>query len=92
MKLGGTDLVAGEYEGGLKLWECSLDLVEYIHDRQQDNTSFLANKRVLELGCGHALPGMWAPTHVYVDSLSPWGRPVSSTLCTNIRPIASAKL
>lgn len=25
-----SDLVSGVYEGGLKIWECSLDLVDYI--------------------------------------------------------------
>lgn len=25
-----TDLVKGVYEGGLKTWECSLDLVDYL--------------------------------------------------------------
>ncbi len=26
---GGTDLVPAQYEGGLKIWECSEDLVRY---------------------------------------------------------------
>jgi hypothetical protein len=28
---GGTDLVPAQYEGGLKIWECSEDLVRYQH-------------------------------------------------------------
>merc|ERR1719242_2447114 len=30
--LDNTDLVPGKYEGGLKIWECSEDLVRHIHD------------------------------------------------------------
>ncbi len=26
-----SDLVSGVYEGGLKVWECSFDLVDYIY-------------------------------------------------------------
>mmetsp|Transcript_1152 Transcript_1152/g.3242 ORF Transcript_1152/g.3242 Transcript_1152/m.3242 type:complete len:132 (-) Transcript_1152:2369-2764(-) len=53
---GESDLVAGEYEGGRKLWESSVDLVQYC---ALENLSF-AGKRVLELGCGHALPSIFA--------------------------------
>ena len=42
------DLVSGVYEGGLKIWECSLDLVDYVFA----NRSLVAGKRVFELGCG----------------------------------------
>jgi predicted nicotinamide N-methyase len=49
-----TDLVPGVYEGGLKVWECSIDLCRYL----QDN-SILVEGSVLELGCGHGLPGCW---------------------------------
>lgn len=48
------DLVQGVYEGGLKVWECSFDLVDYIYQ----NPSLVASKRVLELGCGQGLPGI----------------------------------
>lgn len=43
-----SDLVSGVYEGGLKVWECSLDLVDYIYA----NASLFENKTILELGCG----------------------------------------
>jgi len=52
-----SDLVAGVYEGGLKIWECSEDLVRYLHS---DFSSQLAGSRVLELGCGSGLPGVYA--------------------------------
>ncbi|KAM3575092.1 hypothetical protein VYU27_003006 [Nannochloropsis oceanica] len=52
----GVDLVPGVYEGGLKVWESSVDLVRYL---QQHNLVQL-HHRVLELGCGHGLPGIHA--------------------------------
>ena len=51
-----SDLVAGEYEGGLKIWECSLDLVQHVVKEDV----LLKGKRVLELGCGVGLPGVVA--------------------------------
>jgi SAM-dependent methyltransferase len=51
------DLIPGQYEGGIKIWECSLDLCRFLpnyigwHD--------LKDVRVLELGCGHGLPGIY---------------------------------
>ncbi|KAG2171988.1 hypothetical protein INT43_001465, partial [Umbelopsis isabellina] len=51
-----TDLIKGIYEGGFKTWECSLDLVEFMHS--MDDEAF-ANKKILELGCGSALPGIY---------------------------------
>eukprot|EP00536_Pseudo-nitzschia_multiseries_P013852 jgi/Psemu1/36680/gm1.36680_g len=49
-----TDLVPGVYEGGLKVWECSLDMCRYFlsHDINIEG-------HVLELGCGHGLPGIF---------------------------------
>ena len=47
------DLVSGSYEGGLKLWECSIDLLSYL------KTLELGPLRVLELGCEHGLPGIY---------------------------------
>lgn len=43
-----SDLVSGVYEGGLKLWECSIDLARFLIDNRES----LKGKRVLELGCG----------------------------------------
>lgn len=54
-----SDLVSGVYEGGLKIWECSLDLVHYI----ARNPDIVRGKRVLELGCGQGLPGICALIH-----------------------------
>ena len=45
--------------GGLKVWECSIDLVEYLSNYKD----CLTGLRVLELGCGAGLPGIWAYKH-----------------------------
>ncbi|KAM5531003.1 hypothetical protein V8D89_015330 [Ganoderma adspersum] len=55
-----SDLVPGIYEGGLKTWECSLDLVaclSSIYGPQIENA--LRRKRILELGCGTAIPSLY---------------------------------
>ncbi|KAJ3501425.1 hypothetical protein NMY22_g18932 [Coprinellus aureogranulatus] len=52
-----SDLLPGVYEGGLKTWECSLDLVEYLESKRP--FSKYGGKRVLELGCGTAIPSLY---------------------------------
>lgn len=49
---GASDLVPGIYEGGLKIWECAVDLARHMEKENVDG------KCVLELGCGAALPGL----------------------------------
>jgi Lysine methyltransferase len=63
---GDSDIVSGVYEGGLKVWECSLDLVEYLattidRDDLSMNSSIAEGwpSKVWELGCGHGLPGCY---------------------------------
>ena len=65
-----TDLVPGRYEGGVKVWECSVDLCEHLveayglkpaRDGACDGACLkgrLEGSRVLELGCGQGLPGV----------------------------------
>lgn len=62
-----TDLVPGKYEGGIKLWECSIDLfefsIQYLIDNLLIKDSYIninniEKLNVLELGCGHGLPGL----------------------------------
>lgn len=61
-----SDLVSGKYEGGIKLWECSIDLLEFLPVYLRIN--FIDNKKItsfynlncLELGCGHGLPGIYS--------------------------------
>ncbi|KAL3700416.1 hypothetical protein R1sor_018438 [Riccia sorocarpa] len=55
-----TDLVPGKYEGGLKLWECTSDLINTLRREIKDGQLSFRGKRVLELGCGHGLPGILA--------------------------------
>ncbi|XP_048842665.1 histidine protein methyltransferase 1 homolog [Brienomyrus brachyistius] len=51
-----SDLISGVYEGGLKIWECTYDLLEYI---EAEGVSFVG-KKVLDLGCGAGLLGIAA--------------------------------
>ncbi|KAJ3227287.1 Histidine protein methyltransferase 1 [Clydaea vesicula] len=53
-----TDLITGVYEGGLKTWECSLDLCAFLSELDFN----FKDKTVLELGCGSALPGIFCLT------------------------------
>jgi len=50
-----SDLVPGTYEGGLKVWECSEDLARFLHTSPLE----MAGLKVLDLGCGAALPGLF---------------------------------
>ncbi|KAJ2948992.1 hypothetical protein O0L34_g5931 [Tuta absoluta] len=52
-----SDLVPGKYEGGLKIWECTYDLVEYLSGQRQLS---LKNMKVLDLGCGAGILGIYA--------------------------------
>ncbi|TIC55683.1 hypothetical protein E3Q03_02621 [Wallemia mellicola] len=53
---GDSDLIPGKYEGGLKTWECSVDLVQHLHQCQYD----FREKKLLEIGCGTSLPSLYA--------------------------------
>ncbi|TFK68302.1 hypothetical protein BDN72DRAFT_950267 [Pluteus cervinus] len=52
-----SDLVPGVHEGGLKTWECSLDLVDYLDGLGKSGLA--QGKRTLEVGCGTAVPSMY---------------------------------
>ncbi|NXS10487.1 MET18 methyltransferase, partial [Neodrepanis coruscans] len=51
-----SDLIPGVYEGGLKIWECTFDLMDYFSEAEIQ----FANKTVLDLGCGAGLLGIVA--------------------------------
>ncbi|EDW29191.1 GL18544 [Drosophila persimilis] len=53
-----SDLIAGVYEGGAKIWECTDDLLLYLSENYDD--SYWQGKRVLDLGCGSGLLGIYA--------------------------------
>lgn len=42
-----SDLIPGVYEGGLKTWECSVDLAGYLHDTLPSDS--ILEKRILEV-------------------------------------------
>ncbi|KAL1664080.1 hypothetical protein GGF50DRAFT_55613 [Schizophyllum commune] len=75
-----SDLVPGLYEGGLKTWECSLDLVDYLDGLTpaSEGTSAgaagicnWAGKRVLEIGCGTAIPSLYLLHEILQDERKP---------------------
>ncbi|KAG5874411.1 hypothetical protein JTB14_033168 [Gonioctena quinquepunctata] len=49
-----SDLLPAVYEGGLKIWECTHDLLLYLNEC---NINF-SGKRVLDLGCGAGILGI----------------------------------
>ena len=51
-----TDLISGKYEGGIKIWECDEDLLEFLPSIYNDSWK---NKNILDMGCGHGLPGIY---------------------------------
>nr|XP_048715571.1 histidine protein methyltransferase 1 homolog [Caretta caretta] len=51
-----SDLITGIYEGGLKIWECTFDLMDYLSEAEMQ----FINKTVLDLGCGAGLLGIVA--------------------------------
>eukprot|EP01084_Bolivina_argentea_P253153 425154_1 len=51
------DIIPNVYEGGLKIWESSIDLVRFMLN---GGIGKLNGKRVIELGCGHGFPGILA--------------------------------
>jgi len=55
-----SDLIKGVYEGGLKTWEASLDLVDCLQQQGfSDNGKTIQGQRLLEIGCGTALPTIY---------------------------------
>lgn len=54
-----NDLVPSVYEGGFKVWECTLDLIEYL-DKSYHQALSLQGKKVLDLGCGVGILGFYS--------------------------------
>jgi protein-histidine N-methyltransferase len=52
------DVQRGVYEGGFKLWECAVDLIDFLSSSPSplQPPSF---RSVLELGCGAGFPGLY---------------------------------
>lgn len=57
-----SDIVPQVYEGGLKIWECARSLAAFAARCVAAWQRAVAPRplRVLELGCGHGLPGIAA--------------------------------
>jgi len=55
--LGKDDVKTGVYEGGFKSWESSVDVVKELA-RRREISQVRRDGRVLELGCGTALPSL----------------------------------
>ena len=51
-----SDVIPNQYEGGLKTWECSIDLLNFL--MEQVNLIKSQVSSVLEVGCGSGLPGI----------------------------------
>ncbi|KAI9788450.1 MAG: hypothetical protein M1816_006886 [Peltula sp. TS41687] len=74
MLIGGNDdIITSVYEGGLKTWECALDLVKYLGEN-----AFLCEDEgrekkinVVELGCGTALPSISILQHLLLRQQQP---------------------
>ncbi|XP_063706387.1 histidine protein methyltransferase 1 homolog [Culicoides brevitarsis] len=62
-----SDLLSGVYEGGLKIWECTQDLADFLTKSDDDTEKTLLadfeGKRILDLGCGVGVLGVLAMTH-----------------------------
>ena len=68
-----ADIIIGLYEGGYKVWECSIDLVEYITTnieiKKMLSDEASAPIDVLELGCGNGFPGIICLKHHNVKNV-----------------------
>lgn len=49
-----SDLEPNKYEGGLKTWECSIDLLNFLSEEYE-----VKLRNILEIGCGSGLPGIF---------------------------------
>ncbi len=55
-----SDLIPGIYGGGMKIWECTIDLMQYLIKNKAHLIPPSTDLQVLELGCGHGYPGITA--------------------------------
>eukprot|EP00331_Platyophrya_macrostoma_P032545 CAMPEP_0176458344 /NCGR_PEP_ID=MMETSP0127-20121128/32546_1 /TAXON_ID=938130 /ORGANISM="Platyophrya macrostoma, Strain WH" /LENGTH=309 /DNA_ID=CAMNT_0017848913 /DNA_START=27 /DNA_END=956 /DNA_ORIENTATION=+ len=56
-----NDIKKDFYEGGFKIWECTVDLLKYLHESMLPYE--LKGKNVFDVGCGHGLLGIQAFLH-----------------------------
>lgn len=55
-----ADVVAGQYEGGAKVWECTRDLLAWLAGGEGAAAGLLPGRTVMDLGCGAGLLGAYA--------------------------------
>ncbi|ONK57841.1 uncharacterized protein A4U43_C09F4740 [Asparagus officinalis] len=55
-----SEMISSKPDGSLKAWESSIDLVNLLKHEIRDGQLSFRGKRVLELGCGYGLPGIFA--------------------------------
>ncbi|XWS35249.1 hypothetical protein CRYUN_Cryun21dG0109700 [Craigia yunnanensis] len=55
-----SELISSKPDGVLKSWDSSIDLVNVLKHEIRDGQLSFRGKRVLELGCGYGLPGIFA--------------------------------
>lgn len=59
MGLTNEDLRVAEYEGGLKSWECTFDVVEYLATSSNGKEEYSNAQNIIELGCGTGIPSLY---------------------------------
>ncbi|CAI8592218.1 unnamed protein product [Vicia faba] len=57
---GGSEIISSKQDGYLKSWASSIDLVSVLKNEIRDGQLSFRGKRVLELNCSYALPGIFA--------------------------------
>ncbi|PHH92221.1 hypothetical protein CDD83_8332 [Cordyceps sp. RAO-2017] len=78
--LGDHDVKTGVYEGGFKSWESSVDLVKVLASEGYPSSCRGRPVRVIELGCGTALPSLAMFQWVLARERPPNAQPISFTL------------
>ncbi|XP_010525954.1 PREDICTED: uncharacterized protein LOC104803653 [Tarenaya hassleriana] len=58
--LSGSEIAPLKHDGSLRSWESSIDLVSILKNEIRDGQLSFRGKRVLELGCGYGVPGIFA--------------------------------
>ncbi|XP_010930203.1 uncharacterized protein [Elaeis guineensis] len=56
----GSEMISSKHDGSLKYWEGSIDLVNTLKHEIRDGQLSFRGKRILELGCGYGLAGIFA--------------------------------
>ncbi|KAL6858636.1 hypothetical protein J3F83DRAFT_717753 [Trichoderma novae-zelandiae] len=86
--LGKHDVKTGIYEGGFKSWESSIDLVKVLAAQDELTAAQQASSlRVIELGCGTALPSLALFTWIMQrQSRSQWPQKPCSLILADYNP------